>query len=110
MFIKEIDKNGMVAKQGELKSGDVILKVCIVLHVSSKHSFLFFFCFFFCSSVLFDITSLTRNDTVTYVTYSTTSWITNDTDIYITYSTLSNITYDTAINISYSNSKHSACL
>ena len=29
MFIKEIDKNGMVARQGELKSGDVILKVCI---------------------------------------------------------------------------------
>ena len=27
MFIKEIDKNGMVARQGELKSGDVILKV-----------------------------------------------------------------------------------
>lgn len=31
MFIKEIDKNGMVARQGELKSGDVILKVCILL-------------------------------------------------------------------------------
>ena len=30
MFIKEIDKNGMVAKQGELKSGDLILKVCCV--------------------------------------------------------------------------------
>ena len=29
MFIKEIDKNGMVARQGELKSGDVILKVCM---------------------------------------------------------------------------------
>ena len=27
MFIKEIDKNGMVARQGELKSGDIILKV-----------------------------------------------------------------------------------
>ncbi|XP_078360375.1 tight junction protein ZO-1-like isoform X2 [Oculina patagonica] len=27
MFIKDIDKNGMVAKQGELKSGDVILKI-----------------------------------------------------------------------------------
>ncbi|KAJ7394022.1 Tight junction protein ZO-2 [Desmophyllum pertusum] len=27
MFIKEIDKNGLVAKQGELKSGDVILKI-----------------------------------------------------------------------------------
>lgn len=32
MFIKEIDKNGMVARQGELKSGDVILKVCIILY------------------------------------------------------------------------------
>ena len=30
MFIKEIDKNGMVARQGELKSGDIILKVCII--------------------------------------------------------------------------------
>ena len=28
MFIKEIDKSGMVARQGELKSGDIILKVC----------------------------------------------------------------------------------
>lgn len=27
MFIKEIDKNGMVARQGELKSGDIILKI-----------------------------------------------------------------------------------
>lgn len=34
MFIKDIDKNGMVAKQGELKSGDVILKVCIQLHLA----------------------------------------------------------------------------
>lgn len=31
MFIKEIDKNGLVAKQGELKSGDVILKVYMLI-------------------------------------------------------------------------------
>ena len=44
MFIKEIDKNGMVARQGELKSGDVILKVCIsitdkclVICIASQH-------------------------------------------------------------------------
>lgn len=29
MFIKEIDKNGMVARQNELKPGDVILRVCL---------------------------------------------------------------------------------
>ena len=28
LFIKEIDKSGMVARQGELKSGDIILRVC----------------------------------------------------------------------------------
>lgn len=28
MFIKEIDKNGMVARQGELTPGDIILRVC----------------------------------------------------------------------------------
>ena len=33
MFIKEIDTNGMVARKGELKPGDIILRVgqCMVL-------------------------------------------------------------------------------
>ena len=37
MFIKEIDKNGMVARQGELKSGDIILKVCNYLHLECRN-------------------------------------------------------------------------
>ena len=33
LFIKEIDKSGMVARQGELKSGDIILRVCWTLSI-----------------------------------------------------------------------------